>query len=369
LALFDDHDRRMMRRALTLAAKGVGRTSPNPAVGAVVCDHRGRVIATGWHKKAGTDHGEVAALRKLGFDAKGSTLYVTLEPCAHTGKTPPCTDAVLRSGVRRVVVAMRDPFPLVNGRGIKQLRAAGVRVDVGLFEYEARELNESWLHRLSSGRPFVTLKLAETLDGKIATRTGDSRWVSSSEARALVHQMRDRNDAVLVGAQTVVADNPQLTTRGVRGGRDPIRIILDGQLRTPPKARALPAIILTSPSANRRRAAVLAQQGATVLTMRNLAEGMRVLAKGGICSILCEGGGETAAALLEAGCVDRVVFFIAPKIAGGKQAVPSVGGHGAGSMDQAIALRDVRLRRVGPDVIITGDVHGNRRGDRKNRAR
>jgi diaminohydroxyphosphoribosylaminopyrimidine deaminase / 5-amino-6-(5-phosphoribosylamino)uracil reductase len=369
LALFDDHDRRMMRRALALAKKGVGRTSPNPAVGAVVCDRRGRVIATGWHKKAGTDHAEVVALRKLGFRARGATLYVTLEPCAHTGKTPPCTEAVLRAGVGRVVVAMRDPFPLVNGRGIKQLRAAGVRVDIGLFEDEARALNEAWLHRLATGRPFVTLKLAETLDGKIATRTGDSRWVSSPAARKLVHQMRDRNDAVLVGAQTILTDDPQLTTRGISGGRDPLRIILDGELRTPAKARALPAIILTDANANRKRAAALARAGATVLTMHDLAEGMRVMAKGGICSILCEGGSETAASLLEAGLADRVVFFIAPKIAGGKQAVPSVGGLGIRTMDQAIELRDVRLRRVGPDVIITGDVHGNRRGDRKNRAR
>ena len=359
----------MMQRALRLAGRGLGRTSPNPAVGAVVCDRRGRVIATGWHKKAGTDHGEVVALRKLGFRARGATLYVTLEPCAHHGKTPPCTEAVLRSGVKRVVVAMRDPFPLVDGRGIKQLRAAGVRVDVGLMEDEARALNRAWLHRLSCGRPFVTLKLAETLDGKIATRTGDSRWVSGPAARQLVHQMRNTHDAVLVGVKTVIADDPQLTTRGVRGGRDPIRIILDRELRTPPNARALPAIILAGPRANAKRAAALVRQGATVLTMRNLAEGMRVLAKGGICSILCEGGGETAAALLEAGCVSRVVFVIAPKIAGGKQAVPSVGGQGAAMMKQAIELRDVRLRRVGPDVIITGDVHGNRRGDRKNRAR
>ena len=352
----------MMRRALRLAAKGVGRTSPNPAVGAVVCDRRGRVLATGWHKKAGTDHGEVVALRKLGFRAKGATLYVTLEPCAHHGKTPPCTDAVLRAGIGRVVVAMRDPFPLVDGRGIKILRAAGVRVDIGLMEDEARRLNEGWLHRLATGRPFVTLKLAETLDGKIATKSGDSRWVSGPAARALVHQMRDRNDAVLVGAKTVIADDPQLTTRGVRGGRDPVRVILDGELRTPAKARALPAIILT-------RRQVKSKLNATIIQVPNVARGMAALAERGICSVLCEGGGETAAALLEADCVDRVVFVIAPKIAGGRDAVPSVGGQGTRTMDQAIALRDVRLRQVGPDVIITGDVHGNRRGNRKNRAR
>jgi len=352
-----------MRRALRLAAKGVGRTSPNPAVGAVVCDRRGRVLATGWHRKAGTDHGEVVALRKLAFRAQGSTLYVTLEPCAHHGKTPPCTDAVLRAGIGRVVVAMRDPFPLVDGRGIKILRAAGVRVDIGLMEDEARRLNEAWLHCLATGRPFVTLKLAETLDGKIATKSGDSHWVSGPEARALVHQMRDRNDAVLVGARTVIADDPQLTTRGVRAGRDPVRVILDGELRTPPKARALPAIILT------HRNARVSKLNATLIRVPNVARGMEALAARGICSVLCEGGGETAAALLEAGCVDRVVFFIAPKIAGGRDAVASVGGQGVRTMDQAIALTDVRLRQVGPDVIITGDVHGNRRGNRKNRAR
>jgi diaminohydroxyphosphoribosylaminopyrimidine deaminase/5-amino-6-(5-phosphoribosylamino)uracil reductase len=264
---------------------------------------------------------------------------------------------------------MQDPFPLVNGRGIRRLRAAGVRVDVGLLQDEARRLNEAWLHCLATGLPFVTLKLAETLDGKIATATGDSRWVSGPAARALVHEMRNRHDAVLVGAKTVIADDPQLTTRGVARGRDAVRVILDGELRTPPRARALPAIILASPRADRRREAALLRAGATVLRVRDARVGLRALAARGIRSVLCEGGGETAASLLEAGCISRVAFFIAPRIAGGKAAVPSVGGRGVRTMEQATRLADVRLRRVGADVIIIGDVHGDRRGDRKNRAR
>src|SRR5262249_5152276 len=187
-------------------------------------------------------------------------------------------EGVLRAGVWRVVVAMRDPFPLVAGRGIRRLRAAGLRVEVGLLEDEARRLNEAWLHRLATGRPFVTLKLAETLDGKIATARGDSRWISSPAARALVHRMRDRHDAVLVGAKTILADDPRLTTRGVRGGRSPQRIILDGTLRTPPAARALPALILARPRANRARQAALARAGATVLPTPGIAAGLRALA-------------------------------------------------------------------------------------------
>lgn len=362
----------MMRRALALAARGLGRTSPNPAVGAVLCGPRRQVLATGWHKRAGLDHAEVAALRRLGFRAPGATLYVTLEPCDHQGRTPPCSQAIVRSGVRRVVVAMIDPHPLVAGRGVRRLRAAGLRVEVGLLESEARRLNEAWLHWLELGRPLVLLKLAETLDGKIATRSGDSRWVSGPEARALVHRMRDRFDAVLVGAGTIRADDPRLTTRGIqggRGGRDPVRVILDRNLTTPPGARALPAIILTGRAADRRREAALERAGATVVRTRSLKDGLRALGRAGICSLLVEGGGETAGALLEAGCVDRVVMFIAPRIAGGREAVPAVGGRGVNRMADAIALERVRLRRVGQDVMITGDVHGARGSQRARRAR
>jgi diaminohydroxyphosphoribosylaminopyrimidine deaminase/5-amino-6-(5-phosphoribosylamino)uracil reductase len=262
---------------------------------------------------------------------------------------------------------MRDPFPLVDGRGIRRLEREGVDVAVGLLEEDATRLNEAWLHRLREKRPLVTLKLAQTLDGKIATRTGDSRWVSGKEARALVHRMRDRSDAILVGRRTIELDDPRLTTRGVPGGQDPIRVILDGELRTPVRARALPALIFCKPRADARRERALVRAGATVLRVRGALAAMNALAERGIASLLVEGGGETAGSLLEEGLVDRVVMFIAPRIAGGRAAVTAVGGTGVAHMSQAIPLSDVRLRRVGQDVIITGDVHGAGRSQRPRR--
>jgi diaminohydroxyphosphoribosylaminopyrimidine deaminase/5-amino-6-(5-phosphoribosylamino)uracil reductase len=367
---FSPHDHKMMRRALALAARGLGRTSPNPVVGAVVSDRRGHVLATGWHRRAGTDHGEVAALRKLGFRAPGATLYVTLEPCNHHGRTPPCTEAILRAGVARIVVAMRDPHPLVDGRGLRRLRAAGVRVEVGLLADQARRLNAPFLTRLERGRPLVTLKLAETLDGRLATRTGDSRWVTGPAARALVHRLRDQHDAVLVGAGTVLADDPRLTARGRPGARDPLRVILDGKLRTPPRARCLPALILCAQGAQPTRAARLERAGATLLRLPgrdgriSIPRALAALAAHGVQSLLCEGGGETGAALLEAGCVDRMVIFIAPKIIGGRDAVPAVGGRGVARLHDAITVEDARLQWVGQDAMICGDVYRARRGAR-----
>jgi len=229
-------DAAYMERALGLARKAEGRTDPNPMVGAVLV-RSGRIVAEGWHRRAGTPHAEAVALRRAGARARGATLYVTLEPCCHTDKrTPPCTDAIIRSGVARVVAAMADPNPRVRGRGIRRLRAAGISVSTGLLGAEARRCNRVFVHYMKTGTPWVTMKAAQSLDGRIATRGGDSKWITSPAARKLGHMHRSRNQAILVGVQTVLADDPRLTAR-VPGGRDPVRIVLDSRLRTPPESR------------------------------------------------------------------------------------------------------------------------------------
>jgi diaminohydroxyphosphoribosylaminopyrimidine deaminase/5-amino-6-(5-phosphoribosylamino)uracil reductase len=358
---------RLMRRALRLAARGLGRTSPNPVVGALVVQH-GRVLATGYHRRAGLDHAEVAALRKLGGRAPGADLYVTLEPCDHHGRTPPCTQTVIDAGVRRVFVGMRDPHPLVNGRGIARLRRAGLEVIVGVAEEECRRLNESFVCVHEHGRPFVAWKAAVTLDGRIATRRGDARWVTGAAARAIGHELRDTYDAILVGARTVSVDDPRLTTRLGRGrGRDPVRVVVDGGLRTPPTARLLrsgsaaPTIIAGTrgaPSARQRRlvragAEVLMLPGRGAVRPRAL---LGALLRRGILSVLIEGGGETAAPFFAAGLVDKVVLFVAPKLLGG-DGVPAIGPLGLRRMEQAIRLEGLAYRRVGEDAMITGYVH------------
>lgn len=352
-----NRDERWMRRALALAARARGRQRPNPMVGAVVVSRSGRVLGTGWHRKAGEAHAEVLALRALGGKAPaGATLYVTLEPCAHHGKTPPCADAVIASGVRRVVVAMRDPYPLVDGRGLERLRRAGLDVTVGVCEAEARALNAPWLSVVTRGRPLVTLKLALTLDGRIAARGGDARWVTGEAARREAHRMRDRHDAILVGVGTVLADDPALTVRGLRGGRDPVRVVLDGRLRTPPGARVLapgPGTLLfcAEDAPGERPEAVRLPRGPD--GRLPLAPVLAHLGRAGLLSVLVEGGGEVARSFLEARLVDRVTCFVAPKLVGG-DGVPALGPLGITRMADALALADVAVRRLGDDVMVTG---------------
>jgi diaminohydroxyphosphoribosylaminopyrimidine deaminase / 5-amino-6-(5-phosphoribosylamino)uracil reductase len=364
-----DHsrDEAFMRLALRQAARGLGRTSPNPVVGAVLV-RDGRVLATGYHRRAGLDHAEVAALRRVGFQARGADLYVTLEPCDHQGRTPPCTEALIRAGVRRVVIGMRDPFRLVDGRGIRRLRRAGIAVEVGLLGAECRRVAEHFVCVQERGRPFVTWKLAVTLDGRIATRTGDSRWVTGAPARAVGHALRDTHDAILVGATTVRVDDPLLTTRRP-GGRDPVRVVLDGRLSISPRARLLhsgspaPTLVITSRGAPAARARALAAAGAEVLRLPG--RGGRVsprallaaLLERGLLSVLLEGGGETAATFLEAGLVDKVVALVAPKLVGGREAVPVLGGRGVARMADAVQLCDISHRRSGEDLLVTGYVH------------
>ena len=368
-----------MKRALRLARRG--RTSPNPMVGAVLV-RDGSIVGEGYHAKAGAPHAEVVALDRADVLARDADLYVTLEPCCHQGMTPPCTDAVIRSGVRRVFAAMVDPNPTVSGRGIEILRAAGIDVQVGLMEDEARTLNEAYIKRVTTGLPFVLWKAAMTLDGKIATRTGDSRWITGENARREVHRLRSRHDAVLVGIGTVLADDPELTARmgrqgdratGRRGDTEtrrtdasPLRVVVDSEGRTPSDAKVLnseaPTIIVTkrdAPEANLDR---LWGAGVRVLGVRDI-DGridlrylMGELGKMGINSVLLEGGGELAASMLKAGLVDRGIIFLAPKIIGGRDAKTPVEGDGIELMSKALTVSRPRIRRFGEDIALEFEI-------------
>jgi len=358
-----------MRMALTLAEKGRGFTSPNPMVGAVVV--RGdRAVGLGWHRRVGGAHAEVEALDAAGEKACGATLYVTLEPCHHTGRTPPCTQRVLASGVRRVVTAMQDPNPGVTGGGNVFLAENGIEVVNGVCEDDARRLNEVFIAHTTTGLPFVTVKCAATLDGRIATRTGDSRWVTGAAARAYVHRLRHASDGILVGLQTVIADDPSLTTRlpdtGDTQGLDPTRIILDTRLEIPETARVLQldseaeTLIICAdsvPLERRRRIADTRAQVVAAPTVRGRIDMNRLmdtLAERGITSLLIEGGGRVIGSALGAGIVNKVLFFYAPKILGGDDGIAMCSGPGPDRMGDSIRLKDVSTSRFGEDILIEG---------------
>jgi diaminohydroxyphosphoribosylaminopyrimidine deaminase/5-amino-6-(5-phosphoribosylamino)uracil reductase len=361
-------DARFMARALELAARGLGRTYPNPPVGAVLV-RGGRIIGEGFHHQAGAPHAEIEALRAAGGRARGATLYVTLEPCTHHGRTPPCADALLPLGLRRVVVAMRDPNPRVRGRGIGRLRRARIPVVVGPGEHEARILTEGYCTRMLRGRPMVTLKLALTLDGRIAARGGDARWITGPSARLLAHALRDVSDAVLVGAGTVRADDPHLTCR-LPGGRNPIRVVLSGRrLALPPRAHVLrggPSTWVVVPRGTPgRRVAALVRRGVEVISVPGrsgrvpFGAVLRALAERGITSLLVEGGATVAAEALRARVVDRVVLFMAPAILGG-DAVPAVGPLDLRRVADALRLDVLAVGRSGPDLVIEARVRSPR---------
>jgi diaminohydroxyphosphoribosylaminopyrimidine deaminase / 5-amino-6-(5-phosphoribosylamino)uracil reductase len=350
-------DARFMAEALVLARRGLGRTRPNPPVGAVLV-RGGKVVGSGWHRSAGGPHAEVFALAQAGARARGATLYVTLEPCSHFGRTPPCARAVVAAGLGRVVVGTRDPNPRVRGRGLALLRRAGIAVSTGVREAEARDLIRGYAQHVTTGLPFVRLKLAASADGRIAAAGGASRWITGAPARRLVHEWRDEFDAVMVGVGTVLADDPELTCRR-RGGRDPVRIVVDGALRTPPDARLLatgrsPVWIATTRRADPRRERALVARGAEVLRLPgrggrvDLAALFRLLGKRDIVSVLVEGGSRLAGALLGSGRVDELCWFSAPLLIGG-DGVPMVGSLGVRSPEGAIRLVDLRDRAVGRD--------------------
>ena len=357
-----------MARAMELAARARGRTSPNPMVGAVLVGG-GAIVGEGFHARAGEPHAETLALAQAGTAARGADLYVNLEPCSHHGRTPPCADAIVQAGVARVYAAMRDPNPKVDGRGIALLRAAGVKVQVGLFGDEAVRLNEIYCKNMTAGLPHVTLKIGMSLDGKTATRTGDARWITGEASRRRVHEMRDTVDAVLVGIGTILADDPDLTTR-LPGTdcRHPDRVVIDSHLRIPSRARVLAhrnrgrTILVAGPNAPESRARELRALGAEVIVvdggerrvdLRIVVERLFAL---GITSVLIEGGSEIAASSLEAGIVDKLVFFIAPLLIGGREAPPVIGGRGVGPLAEALRLHDVRWDRVGEDLMVEGYV-------------
>lgn len=362
-------DERFMRMALNAAVKGLGRTSPNPPVGAVVV--RGNtVLSRAYHKAAGQAHAEAAALAKLDFKAKGADLFVTLEPCDHYGHTPPCTEAILRSGVRRVVVGCKDPSDRVAGRGIRKLRKAGVEVTLGVLEEKCRRLTEAFAVWATAGRAHVTLKAAVTLDGRVATRTGHSRWVTGEQARLEGHRLRDRCDAVLVGGGTVRADDPQLTCRLPGGrGRDPMRVVLSGRLDLPLKAKVFHAssgserarvVVATTGRPDPKKVRGIEKLGVEVWRLPGRAgvvdlEGLLSrLAREDVVSLLVEGGGGVHGRFMDAGLCDRAVFMVAPKILGGRDAVPAVGGKGPATMAGAATLDRMEVRRLGEDILISG---------------
>ncbi len=358
-------DTRFMRVALRLARRGVGRTSPNPPVGAVIVA-KSTVVGRGYHRRAGEPHAEIEALRDAGTQARGGTLYVTLEPCAHHGRTPPCTDAIIAAGLRRVVVGTRDPNPAVRGDGMGRLRHAGMQVDTGIEQAACNELIAAFRKHVTTGTPWVTLKLAASLDGRIATVAGESRWISGEDSRRFVHQLRSEHDAVLVGAETVLRDDPALTCR-LRGGRNPLRVVLDGRLRVPLRARVLTTTqaAATLVVAGRRAAAAKARQiealGASVLRLPDragriaLSQLLRALGRQGIMSVLIEGGATVAAAAIAARVVDRVLIFYAPTFIGA-DGRPMLGPLGVRRLAAAPRLQRPRVRRFAMDVLVATEM-------------
>ncbi|BAZ03769.1 riboflavin biosynthesis protein RibD [Calothrix sp. NIES-3974] len=355
-----DFDRAMMRRCLELALKAKGCTSPNPMVGAVVV-RDGKVVGEGFHPKAGEPHAEVFALRSAGELARGATVYVSLEPCNHYGRTPPCSQALVKAGVAKVVVGMVDPNPLVAGGGIKTLRDAGIEVVVGVEEAACRKLNEGFVHRILCQRPLGILKYAMTLDGKIATTTGHSAWVTSPETRKVVHEIRVGCDAVVVGGNTVRKDNPYLTSHQV-GKRNPLRVVMSRTLDLPVDAHLwqteeAATLVLTEPTANSGLRGQLEASGVEVVNLTPLTPGnvMQYFYERGFCNVLWECGGQLAAKAIADGSIQKILAFIAPKIIGGNSHTPTpVGDLGLTQMTQALNLHDITVRAIASDLLIEG---------------
>lgn len=359
-------DQYYMQIALNLASQALGRTSPNPVVGAVIVKD-GEVVGEGYHQKAGTPHAEIHALKQAGDKANGATVYVTLEPCSHFGRTPPCADALVKAGVKRVVIATLDPNPQVAGQGQQKLLEAGIIVDTGILEKEARQLNEAFFKYIRTGNPFVSLKTAMTLDGKIAAVSGDSKWITAAEARHHVHQLRDTYDAIMVGIGTVLHDDPLLNTRLDREDvHHPVRVIIDTYLDLPldsqiaKSSHELRSLVFCSGQADLDREKRLQAAGCEVIRLPEqegllpLENVLQHLGGEGIMSLLVEGGGEINAFLLENRLADKVYWFIAPKIIGGRNAATPVQGSGLNIMQDAWELQSIEVTRFKRDILITG---------------
>ena len=363
--VWSETDLRLMTRALELATRGTGLVSPGPLVGCVLADESGQIVGEGFYLYEQIKHAETGAIEQAGARAQGATAYISLEPHAHHGRTPPCTDALISAGVRRVVAPIEDPNPAVSGKGFSHLRSSGVEVQQGLLLREAERLNEKYIHFMRTRRPFVHLKVAVSLDGKIATRSGDSRWITGADARKRVHQLRHEYDAILVGAGTLVTDDPLLTDRSGEARRRPlVRVALDARLqlsldsRVVSSAKETPLLIFASPAADASKLSALQQKGVQIVCDnsggRNLDELLDELGRREIQSVLIEGGAAIAGKFLAAGLVNKVTFFVAPMIIGGRDAPSAIGDPGAATIANAWRLRDIEIKRHGEDLEVTG---------------
>jgi len=348
-------DEEFMKKALALAEKGLGKTSPNPAVGCLIVKN-GEIMGRGFHEKAGEAHAEVNALAEAGEKANGSTMYVTLEPCCHVGKTPPCTEAIIKANVARVVTATKDPNPKVAGRGLAELERSGIDTKVGILENESRKMNEMYEKFVTTKEPFVIVKAALSADGKMAAIDGSSKWITGEAARKAVHELRAQVDAIMVGINTVLKDDPELTCR-IENGKNPKRIILDSKLRIPSNAKVLnkeaDTIIITTNDAPLQKLDKLRRMGAEVLVMDkiNLKRTLKELASEEITSIMIEGGGEVIGSAFDEKIVDKVMFFIAPKIIGSGT---TISGNAIENIKNAIPLERVEMKQIGEDFLLMG---------------
>ncbi|HSJ50599.1 MAG TPA: bifunctional diaminohydroxyphosphoribosylaminopyrimidine deaminase/5-amino-6-(5-phosphoribosylamino)uracil reductase RibD [Actinomycetota bacterium] len=364
-------DEAYIERAIALAERGRGMVSPNPMVGAVVVDPGGRIVGEGWHEGAGLPHAEVVALEQAGEAARGATLYTSLEPCSHFGRTPPCVQAIVSGGIARVVAAVRDPNPVVDGRGFQELRAAGVEVRDGVLAAEAIRQNEAFAKHVRTGLPFVVWKMAASLDGKVAARDGSSRWITGEAARADVHRLRAWSDAIVVGARTAIVDDPSLTVRqpGYRG-RPPLRVLVDARGRVPATGDlfdgSAPTLVATTEIAPQERRTEWALAGAEVVVHEPEGEGVPLgalaadLGKRDVQGVLLEGGPTLAFAAVEEGLVDRVIVYLAPKLIGGVEAPTVLGGRGFAPIANAVPLTIRSFDLLGPDLKVEADVHRDR---------
>jgi len=358
-----------MGEALKLAKKGAGRVSPNPMVGAVVVKN-GKIIGKGYHRFFGGAHAEINAIESAGKAVKGADMYVTLEPCSHFGKTPPCVDALIDSGIRKVFIGMVDPNPVVSGKGVRKLKKAGIALKTGILDLKCRRLNESFVKYITKKEPFVILKSAVSLDGKIASYKGDSKWITCEKSRRLVHRMRFESDAVMAGVGTVIADDPLLNVRLFKKAKkEPFRVIVDSSLKIPLGSNVLKPdfaektiVAVSKEKSVSKKAEVIKNMGAQVISVSaknkriDLKVLSRILAKKGIARILLEGGSEVNAAALEAGIVDKIMLFYSPKLIGGKKAFSLIGGQGKPLISDAVKIDDLSIRRIGMDFVVEGYV-------------
>ncbi|OPL14947.1 MAG: bifunctional diaminohydroxyphosphoribosylaminopyrimidine deaminase/5-amino-6-(5-phosphoribosylamino)uracil reductase [Firmicutes bacterium ML8_F2] len=361
-----DADDRFMWMALDLARQGRGRTSPNPMVGAVIVQGS-EVVGSGYHQGAGGPHAEIIALKKAGEKAEGATLYVNLEPCSHHGRTGPCTEAIIKAGISRVVAAMQDPNPLVSGRGFARLTEAGIKVKEGVLEDKAFHLNEAFIKYITTGFPFVSVKVAISLDGKIATAAGDSHWITGEKSRQFVHRLRDHSDAIVVGIETVLKDDPRLTARlEGGGGKDPLKVVVDSTARLPLDAQVINSsttahtVLAVTERAPQEKCRALREKGVEVLMLPakdgrvDLTALIKNLAGRELVNVLVEGGGTLNYSLLDVSLVDKLFIFIAPLLIGGRESPTAFAGEGIKKIDQAWPVRDIELKQFDQDLLIIG---------------